>query len=614
MCGIVGYIGKKDALKVVLGGLKRLEYRGYDSAGVAFFDDVSKSIQIIKRQGRISVLESALSRKKSAYIATTIGHTRWATHGSPSDINAHPHFDCRKEIAIAHNGIIENHGIIRDALLREGHKFSSATDTEVISHLIERSLKQGARSFEDAFREALRHLEGTFGIVAVSNKFPNLMLASRRGSPLLLGIGKNEYLVASDASAVREYTKRVIYLDDNEIVSITPQSYRIFDLSNHNRRKTPSIIEWSATDVEKSGYPHFMAKEIHEIPQVVENAIRGRVIAKKGEVKLGGIESLGGRLMNIKRVVLVACGTSYYASLVGKYLMESIAKIPCEVAYGSEFRYRPPIMDKNSLVVAISQSGETADTLEAIREAKRQNALTFGVVNVVGSSIAREVTAGIYNHAGPEIAVASTKAFISQIVILTELALYLGIKHGLSGIEARAMAEDLMRLPHLCRKVLAKENEVRRIARKYADKNNFLYLGRKFNWPTAMEGALKLKEISYIHAEGYPAGEMKHGPIALIDKNFPSIVLAFKDSVYEKIVSNLEEIRARKGPVIAIATEGDTAIAKYSSDMFFIPPIREELSPILAVIPLQLFAYHMAVLRGADVDKPRNLAKSVTVE
>ena len=614
MCGIVGYIGKKDALAVVVGGLKRLEYRGYDSSGVAFLDKEAKNLRIIKSKGKISALENILNRRKPAYIATTIGHTRWATHGSPSNINAHPHFDCRKEIAIVHNGIIENHKTIREALEREGHKFCSATDTEVIAHLIERAFKFGAKNFEDAFRDALRHLEGTFGIVAVSKQFPEMMLASRRGSPLLVGVGRNEYIIASDASAIREHTKNVIYLDDNEIAALSPNGHRIFDLSNHNHKKALSTIEWSATDAQKGGYKHFMAKEIHEIPQVIENALRGRALAKKGEVKLGGIEDIEERLRDMKRIVITACGTSYYASLVGKYLFETLANIPCEVIYGSEFRYRPPILDKNSLVIAVSQSGETADTFEAVREAKRRKALTIGVINVVGSSIAREVDAGVYNHAGPEIAVASTKAFISQIVVLAMLSLFFGIRRGLSEGDSREILNDLMRLPHMCRKILAKEKEVERISRKFFNKNNFLYLGRKFNWPTAMEGALKLKEISYIHAEGYPAGEMKHGPIALIDKNTPSVIVALKDSVYEKMISNIEEIRARKGPVIIIATEGDNSILKYSKNVVFIPDIREELSPILSVIPLQLFAYQMAVLRGTDVDKPRNLAKSVTVE
>ena len=614
MCGIVGYIGKKDALKVVINGLKRLEYRGYDSSGVAYLEKDAKNLRIIKSKGKIAALESMLFRRKPTYVATTIGHTRWATHGSPNNINAHPHFDCRKEIAIVHNGIIENHKTIREALEREGHKFCSATDTEVIAHLIERAFKFGARNFEDAFRDALRHLEGAFGIVAVSRQFPNMMLAGRKGSPLLIGIGQNEYIVASDASAIREHTKKVIYLDDNEIAAMTPTGHRIFDLSNNNRRKTLSTIEWSSRDAQKSGFKHFMAKEIHEIPQVIENALRGRVLAKRGEIKLGGMENIEERLRDVKRIVITACGTSYFASLVGKYLFETFANTPCEVIYGSEFRYRPPILDKNSLVIAVSQSGETADTFEAVRETKRQRILTIGVINVVGSSIAREVDAGVYNHAGPEIAVASTKAFISQIVILAMLSLFFGVRRGLANDNCQSILNDLMRLPHLCRQILAKENEIERISRKFFNSSHFLYLGRKFNWPTALEGALKLKEISYIHAEGYPAGEMKHGPIALIDKNMPSLVVALKDSVYEKIISNIEEIKARKGPIIAIATKGDGSILKYSKNVFFIPPIREELSPILAAIPLQLFAYHVAVLRGTDVDKPRNLAKSVTVE
>ncbi|PIR70639.1 MAG: glutamine--fructose-6-phosphate transaminase (isomerizing) [Candidatus Niyogibacteria bacterium CG10_big_fil_rev_8_21_14_0_10_42_19] len=617
MCGIIGYIGKKDALKVVLNGLKRLEYRGYDSAGVAFFDNFKK-IRTFKSAGKIAVLEKSIFKHNPHSSVLAIGHTRWATHGAPTKINAHPHLDCRGEIAIAHNGIIENYESLREALGREGHIFRSSTDTEVVAHLIERSFTMGARTFEDAMREALRHVKGSYAIVALSSRFPSRIVAAKNGSPILLGLGENEYIIASDASAITEYTKKVVYINDREILTISGGNYRIFDMSNRTLSRKISNIDWSVEESQKGGFSHFMLKEIHEAPKVIENALRGRVSVKSGKVKLSELDAIKNRLKQIQRVVITACGTSYFAALVGKYLMETFTGLSVEVVNASEFRYRPPVLNSSTAVIAISQSGETADTLEALREAKKMRAVTIAIVNVVGSTIAREVDAVIYNYAGPEIAVASTKAFISQLVILVLAALYL--RDSVVGIipkpdiDPLKIMRELLSLPSKAKKTLEQSDEIQKIAAKFSRFDNFLFLGRKFNWPTALEGALKLKEISYIHAEGYPAGEMKHGPIALINPKFPSIVIALKDSVYEKMISNIEETRARKGPIIAVASEEDNEIFKYSKDVMFIPKVSEELSPILAVLPLQLFAYYVAVLRGTDVDQPRNLAKSVTVE
>lgn len=616
MCGIVGYIGKKNGIHVVTRGLSRLEYRGYDSAGIAFFGERDKEPRVIKTVGRLSALEKAVARSKARAGTAVIGHTRWATHGIPTKQNAHPHIGCTKEITLVHNGIIENHESLREALVREGHVFHSHTDSEVIVHLIERMRAFGTQSLEDAVRQALHYVQGTFGIVALYAHAPNQLVAARRGSPLLIGVGeKGEYIIASDASAIAEHTKRIIYLDDNEIVSLSPDGHRIFDAANNTLSKFPTRIDWTVEESQKGGFPHFMLKEIHEIPEVIENALRGRVLAKKGVIKLGGLEPIRKKIALTKRVVIVACGTSYYAGLIGKYFIEEMSRLPVEVAYASEFRYAPPAVDEHTLVVVISQSGETADTLEAARESKRQGALTLGIVNVVGSSIAREVHAGIYNYAGPEIAVASTKAFVSQLVILAMVAAHVGDVLGTYPKKERGeFLKDLMSLPHACRLVLKNTDIIKKTAKQFFHAEHFLFLGRKYNWPTALEGALKLKEISYIHAEGYPAGEMKHGPIALIDSHFPTIVLALDDSMYEKTLSAIQEIRARKGPVIAVASHGNTAISKYAKQTIFIPRVRESLSPVCAVIPLQLFAYYVAVYRGADVDKPRNLAKSVTVE
>src|SRR3989344_3665174 len=618
MCGIVGYIGKKNATQITLEGLKRLEYRGYDSAGIAALDQ-NGAVFIRREVGKISALERKLKILPQSRLS--IAHTRWATHGEPSVSNAHPHADCKNKIFLAHNGIIENHDKIREALLREGHVFRSETDTEVLTHLIERCLAFGAPDLQSAVAQALRHVVGTFGIAVFSADEPDTLIGARRGSPLLLGVGKNEFIVASDAAAVLKRTRKVIYLNDNEMAVLSPKSKKIFNIlrtgskSNKPLKKEVKMIDWSLEDAEKGEFAHFMEKEIHEIPEVIENALRGRALAKEGRAKLGGLDSVEEQLGGIERAVITACGTSYYAGLIGKYLFEKLAHLPTEVIYASEFRYHPPIIGKETAVFAVSQSGETADTLEAVREAKKTGALTLGIVNVVGSSIAREVHAGIYNHAGPEIAVASTKAFVSQLAVLTLAAVHLGrVRGAISQESAAELLKEMLALPSKARKILALGGKIKNLAKSYSNHDNFLYLGRKYNWPVSLEGALKLKEISYVHAEGYPAGEMKHGPIALVDSNFPAMVIAPRDSVYEKTLSNLQELKARRAKIIALATEGDMEIKKYANHVINIPQTPEELSPILSVIPLQLFAYHMAVLKGRDVDKPRNLAKSVTVE
>lgn len=606
MCGIIGYIGNKNAVSVGLDGLKRLEYRGYDSAGMTALDNKGR-ICCEKLAGRVANLEQKLQEKNiDSNIA--ILHTRWATHGKPTNKNAHPHWDCKKEIFVVHNGIIENYKTLKERLEQEGHKFNSETDTEILSHLIERFFRG---NLEEAVRKALKLVQGTYGIAVISKNEPNKIVVARNSSPLLVGIGENEYIIASDASAVISYTKKVIYLNDGEIGVITPEEFRILTLDKQPVKKEVQELEWDVEEAEKGGFPHFMLKEIFEQPEAIENAIRGRLIKKEGLAKLGGLEDVEKKLRKIKKIIIIACGTSYYAGLVGEYMLEEYAGIPTEVEYASEFRYRKPVLDKDTAVIAISQSGETADTLAAVREAKRKGALTLGIVNVVGSTIARETDAGVYNHAGPEIGVASTKAFVSQLSILALFTLFLGRQRQMSLVMGRRIAEELSQIPVLAKKILAREDEIKKIAKKYCKSNNFLYIGRKYNYPIALEGALKLKEISYVHAEGYGAGEMKHGPIALIDENFPTVAIAPSDSVYEKMISNIEEIKARSGPIIVIATQGNKKIA---NDVIYIPKTLEMLTPILSVIPLQLLAYHVGVLRGCDVDKPRNLAKSVTVE
>lgn len=608
MCGIVGYISKKEnpnSLKLGIEALKRLEYRGYDSAGFAFIEKGEKEIFCQKAVGKIAQLEEKIQNNDSVCVNPLILHTRWATTGEVTEPNAHPHHDCQKNIWLVHNGIIENYQILKEKLEKEGHKFISETDTEVIVHLIEKFF-QG--NLETAVRKALGYLKGTYGIAVISRDDPNKIVAARLGSPLLLGLGNDEYLIASDPAAVIAHTKKVIYLDDGEIVSVAPDNFFIL------KEKKPEEIEWELEDAQKGGYSHFMLKEIMEQPESLQSSLRGRLILEEGKAKLGGLDSIEKKLREIERINIVACGTARHAGLVGEYMLEEYAGIATKVDAASEFRYRKPILDKRTAVIAISQSGETADTLAAIREVKSKGILTLGITNVVGSTQSRETDAGIYNHAGPEIGVASTKAYTSQLVILALLTLFLGRQRQLSLVMGQRIAKELSRIPELVKKVLENDSKIKELAEKYKDFDNLLYLGRKYNYATAREGAHKIKETAYIHAEGCRGGEPKHCEIALISENFPSVFIAPSDSVYEKMISNIQEIKARKGPVIAIATEGNEDIKKIADDVIYIPKTLEMLTPILAIVPLQLLAYHVAVLRGCDVDKPRNLAKSVTVE
>ncbi|MCX6737975.1 MAG: glutamine--fructose-6-phosphate transaminase (isomerizing) [Candidatus Parcubacteria bacterium] len=607
MCGIVGYIGKKEALPIITEGLKRLEYRGYDSAGVVI---LNKEASLVKVKGRVKDLTDKLDNK-NIIGNYGIGHTRWATHGEPSEINAHPHCDCKKEIFVVHNGIIENYVSLRERLIEKGHKFVSETDTEVIAHLIEEFFDG---NLEEAVRLALKEIMGAYAIAVVSLKDPNKIVFTRKSSPLLIGLGQDENFIASDAPAILGNTKRVIYLEDNELGVITANDFKIIDLENNKIQKEVSLLEWNIEEAEKKGYPHFMFKEIMEEGDAIRNVPRGRVVLEEGAVKFGGLEHIENKLRDVERLTIIAMGTAYLAGFVGKYMLEEYAQMPVMLENASEFRYKKSIIDKNSAVIAVSQSGETADTLFAVKEAKRQGALTLGIINVVGSSIAREVDAGIYNHAGPEIGVASTKAFVSQIAVFALLSVFLGRQRGMSLIMGKRIIEELSQIPSLIEKIFQKTERIKELAEKYYKHENFFYLGRKYNYPIALEGALKLKEISYIHAEGYQAGEMKHGPIAMIDENFPSICIVPKDSVYEKNFSGIQEIKARKGKIIAITTEENNELNNIVDDCLFIPKTLEMLTPLLSVIPLQLFAYYVAVLRGNDIDKPRNLAKSVTVE
>ena len=607
MCGIIGYVGKREALPIIINGLKRLEYRGYDSAGITVLEE--GKIKCLKTKGKIADLEHKL--KKNNFLGKiALGHTRWATHGEPSEKNAHPQWDCQKKIMVVHNGIIENYLQLKKKLKKEGHEFISDTDTEVLAHLIEKYY-QG--DLEKAVRKSLSEVTGTYGIAVISREEPDKIVVARMGSPIVLGIGKDETFVASDVSALLPYTKKEIYLDDGEMAQLDSTGFHLFDLKNHIVKRSPQEISWTLDQAEKKGFSHFMLKEIFEQPEAIENTMRGRLILKEGKIKLGGLNLSEEEIRNVKRIVITACGTSYYAGLIGEYLLEEFTQIPVEVEYASEFRYRNPILDKNVLAIVISQSGETADTLAAAREAKKKGAKVLGIVNVVGSTIAREVDGGIYTHVGPEIGVASTKAFSGQVMALILLALFLGRKN-ITLQKRREIISAIEKLPHQIRKILKKDKEIIKLAKVYRNNSNFLFLGRGFNYPVALEGALKLKEISYIHAEGYPAAEMKHGPIALIDKNMPVVFIVQKDSVYEKVMSNIEEVRARKGQVIALATEGDKEVKKKVNHVIYIPQTLECLSPLLTVVPLQLLAYHIAVFRGCHVDQPRNLAKSVTVE
>lgn len=619
MCGIVGYIGKKSTVGAGLDCLRQLEYRGYDSAGAAFIDVRSGKVVAYKAVGPVANLEERIHsayRGHGAFRATRLAiyHTRWATHGNVTETNAHPHTDCKKEIWLAHNGIVENYRDLKDALIKEGHQFRSETDTEVIAHLIEEIKKTKRCRFEEAVRFALHEIRGTYGIVAFDARNPEVLVAARNFSPLLLGAGENEYIVASDASAIIRRTTRVIYLDDGEIAVLTPSRHVIYDLGRKERIKPLQEINWSREAAQKGGHPHFMAKEMSEEPEAIVNSLRGRIREEEGLANLGGLRAVEDRLRHARRIILSACGTAYYAACVGKYMLEEYAGIPAEVDVASEFRYRKPIFRDDDVFCAISQSGETADTLAALREAKEKGVLTIGIVNVVGSTIARTTDAGVYQHIGPEIGVASTKAFTSQVAVLALLTLLLGRQRQMSIVMGKRIAGELVKIPALMECLTAQGERIKALAKAYQPYQNFLYLGRKYNLPVAYEGALKLKEISYVHAEGYGAGEMKHGPLAMIDEQFPSVCIAPQDSVYEKMISNIEEIKARKGPVIAIATEGDKKISALANDVFYIPKTLEMLTPLLSVVPLQFFAYHFGVMRGYDVDKPRNLAKSVTVE
>ena len=608
MCGIVGYLGEKNAENTLLEGLKRLEYRGYDSAGIA----IIKNGKVTSRKavGKIVNLEKKINGKNMD-AGIGISHTRWATHGKPTEENAHPHLSCDGNIAVVHNGIIENYQALREELKRKGHKFVSETDSEVLAHLIEEFYKN---DFKHAVCEALKLVEGTYGIAVIAGDKPQEIIVARKGSPLVLGIGENENFVASDVAAILGYTKQVVYLNDGEIAKVSENNFEVTDLDEKKIDSEISEIEWSLEESQKGGHDHFMLKEIMEQPKVIVDSTRGRLMPDEGTVRLGGLEAVEEKLRKIERIIILACGTARYAGLVGEYMMEEYAEIPVEVEFASEFRYRKPILDERTAVIAISQSGETADTLAAIREARRKGALTLGIVNVVGSTIARETDAGVYNHAGPEIAVASTKAFTSQLIVLTLMTVLLGRQRKMSEVTGRRIIEEIEKLPKKIEKILGAKDDIKKLAKKYADYPNFMYLGRKYCFPLAEEGALKLKEISYIHSEGFAAGEMKHGSIALIDEDFPVFAIAPKDSVYEKNISNIEEIRARQGKIIILTTEGNKEAKKIADDVIYIPKTLEMLTPILGVVPLQLFAYYISCFRGLDVDKPRNLAKSVTVE
>ena len=611
MCGIVGYIGEKDALPVLLDGIKNLEYRGYDSAGLAILSD--DGVHAAKAVGRVANLEAKV--KNGNFSGTSgIVHSRWATHGGATEANAHPHSDCKEEIWIVHNGIIENYKELKSRLLKSGHVFRSETDTEALAHLIEEKKEGGKIPLEDAVRNALREVRGTYGIAVIDVREKGKLVAARNFSPLLIGLGDNEYFVASDASPVIRHTRNVVYLQDGEMAVLERGGYRIVTLDNEKIDRASSVVEWEAEAAEKSGYPHFMLKEIMEQPEAVRNSLRGRTIADEGSVKLGGLDAAEKILRGIKRLLIVGCGTAYFAGRTGEYMIEEYAGIPVETDIASEFHYRKPVFREGDALLVLSQSGETADTLAALREAKQKGVLTLGIVNVVGSTIARETDAGVYQHIGPEIGVASTKAFASQVSILALLAVFLGRQREMSIVTGKRILEELNLIPEKIAKILSEAGVIRSIAERYANRQNFFYLGRKYNYPTALEGALKIKEVAYVHAEGYAAGELKHGPIAMIEPGFPSVCIVPRDSVYEKNISNLQEIRARGGAIIAIATEGDKEISEFADDVIYIPKTLEMLTPILAAIPLQLLAYEMGVLRGYDVDKPRNLAKSVTVE
>ena len=619
MCGIIGYVGKKTASPILLEGLRRLEYRGYDSAGIAVLQEADLLVR--KKLGRIDSGLATYLQSNPVAGNLGIGHTRWATHGVPSDRNCHPHFDASGRIAVVHNGVIENYDALKERLLRAGHTFKSDTDTEVLAHLIgeyyEKHLKRGHGQngvLTQAVCDALREVIGTYGIAVVGAEEPDKIVGARRGSPLIIGIGRGEHFLASDANAIVAHTKKVVYLNDYDVATVTAKRFEVLNLGADIAKIQISRLEFSHEDAVRGEHAHFMLKEIFEQPRTVENALRGRVDLKNATAKFGGLNLSDDELRSIDRIIIAASGTSWHAALAGEYLIEELAGIPVEVEFAHEFCYRNAPLEKNTALLALSQSGETADTLAALREAKRRGHKALAIINVVGSTIAREADGGIYMHAGPEIAVASTKAFVSTLTILTLLAIYLGRMRSLSASRALQILHALEALPKQIESILAQDSALKKLARKYAKAGDFFYLARGRMFPIALEGALKLKEISYIHAEGYSSAEMKHGPIALIDEKTPTVFLVPQDSMYEKTVANLAMIRARKGPILALATEGDKALRKTAGDVFYLPKTVEQLYPILASVPLQLFAYHVAVARGCDVDKPRNLAKSVTVE
>jgi glucosamine--fructose-6-phosphate aminotransferase (isomerizing) len=619
MCGIVAYLGKKPAQPILLEGLKRLEYRGYDSAGMALLG--SDGIKIKKNSGRISALEEILGEFN---IAETlgIGHTRWATHGEPNTINAHPHLDYTGKIALVHNGIIENYETLKIWLRNEGSQFASQTDTEVIANLIGYFYAKGDQDgqsgqqnkFEWAVQKALRELHGTYGLGIVCCDFPNMLIGAKKGSPLILGVGDNEYILASDAAAIVEHTTQAIYLADNEIVTVSRDGFHTKTIDNVPVTKDLTQIEFSLDQIELGGFAHYMLKEIFEQPKALSTCLGGRIDRQNGRIKLGGIADYLRELTRAKHIILTGCGTAFHAALIGEFLFEHMARIPTETEYASEFRYRNPVIEDGTVVIAISQSGETADTLAAVEQAKERGATVLGIVNVVGSSIARATDAGVYLHVGPEIGVASTKAFTAQVAVLTMLAIELGRRKHISSTEAASCIDELSAIPAKVSRVLEQSDHIKQIAAANIDKGNWLFLGRGFNYPVALEGALKLKEISYIHAEGLPAAEMKHGPIALIADGMPAVFIATSGPQYDRIMGNIAEVKARSGKIIVVATQGDENIKQHADHLISIPHAPEILQPILTVVPLQLLAYHAAVLRGHDVDKPRNLAKSVTVE
>jgi glucosamine--fructose-6-phosphate aminotransferase (isomerizing) len=608
MCGIIGYIGNQVAMPILMEGLKRLEYRGYDSAGIALIE--RQGLIHEKTAGKVQALENLLADK--VFVGTVgIAHTRWATHGEPTDINAHPQMDSSGNSAVVHNGIIENYRALRRVLETKGYKIVSETDTEILAHLISMYYEG---NLTEAVRMAMSQVEGTYAIAVIDARRPDRIVAARNGAPLLIGSGDGENFVASDVAAILRHTNRVVYMEDKEIATLTEHDYTISTIEKVEINRKVEEIGWTLEMIEKAGHEHFMHKEIFEQPETLRNAMRGRLNYEDGTVRLNGLTDHLDDLSKIKRVIITACGTSWHAALIGEYMIEEYAGIPVEVEYASEFRYRNPIIDEGTVVLVISQSGETADTLAAMREAQRKGAMALGIVNVVGSTIARESDGGVYIHAGPEIGVASTKAFTSQIMVLALVTILLGRMRKISVNMGREMIEALRSVPEKIQTILDAEEQIRDIAEKHYRHSNFLYLGRGANFPVALEGALKLKEISYIHAEGYPAAEMKHGPIALIDEHMPVVVIATRDTIYDKIMSNIEQVKARGAHVIAIATEGDTEIAHHVNHVLYIPQIKQIFTPLLSVIPLQLMAYHIAVMRGCDVDQPRNLAKSVTVE